>query len=104
MPIKAGYAELGITGQSWRDLVPWHGGTFKSGHDSFCPIKTGVARDFWEPGHSTSGARQTSVSGPSQVSQIRTKRKNRQYPANRESLFESDDADEALASMCSEAS
>ena len=31
--------------------------------------------------------------GPSHVSQIRTKRNNRQYPANRESLFESDHAD-----------
>src|SRR5260370_1448403 len=44
----AGYAELGITGQSMRDLVSWHGRTFKSRHDSFCPIKTGVARDFCE--------------------------------------------------------
>ena len=37
--------------------------------------------------------------GRSQVSQIRTKREIRQYPSNRESLFESDYADEALASI-----
>jgi hypothetical protein len=39
--------------------------------------------------------------GRSQVSQIRTKREIRQYPSNRELLFESDYADEALASILS---
>jgi hypothetical protein len=37
--------------------------------------------------------------GRCQVSQIRTKREIRQYPSNRELLFESDYADEALASI-----
>src|SRR5260370_3396490 len=88
-----------LTGQFVRDLVSWHGGTFKSGHDSFCPMKTGIASVFCETWLPTPGARQTSASGRSQVSQIRTKREIRQYPSNRESLFESDHADEALASI-----
>src|SRR5258708_40338672 len=63
-------------------------------------MKTGIASVFCETWLPTPGARQTSASGRSQVSQIRTKRRIRQYPSNRESLFESDHADEALASIC----
>src|SRR5260370_28769108 len=37
-----------LTGQFVRDLVSWHGGTFKSGHDSFCPMNTGVASVYCE--------------------------------------------------------
>jgi hypothetical protein len=82
-----------------RDLVSWHGGTFKSRHDSFCPIKTGVASDFcetwpfrfWGPPDKYLGA----VSGKSDSEE----KKNGPYPANRESLFESDHADQALASI-----
>src|SRR5260370_4536045 len=77
-----------ISGQFLPDLLWCHGESFESRHDSFCTMKTGAASVFCEAWSPLLEPCQIRASGRSQVSQIRTKRKMRQYPSGRESLVE----------------